>query len=221
MVTSITIIALNCRRINFAERISRVQCIRYVPLSCQPLFSCTVRSLILMEFFQARCFAISGCCLALGLRFAGSQNEKAKGTIEHHLLEFMRMKSQQSKGRHTDQNQEVIESCLISCAMSLSVVVAGSGDLRVFSICRGKRISCFSFMRLHFQSNSNNMVLHILCSIDQSGPKVQEGWKFDIVWLLRWAINSNRIPVLVRWSADIRHIRRSWCVKLILFMLSM
>lgn len=56
------------------------------------------------------------------------------------------MKSQQSRDHHTDQNQEVIETCLISCAMSLSVVVAGSGDLRVFSICRGKRISCIFFL---------------------------------------------------------------------------
>ncbi|KAI8101758.1 hypothetical protein M9434_006824 [Picochlorum sp. BPE23] len=85
---------------------------------------------------QARFFLLSGCCLALGIRFAGSENRTVKGLIEKHLNYFLRRKSECQGNRERKENLEILESCIVDCALSLAVLMAGSGDLSTFSICR-------------------------------------------------------------------------------------
>lgn len=86
---------------------------------------------------KGSCFAVTGCCLGLGLRFAGSQNLQAMSLIEEHLHIMISRKSQLSQLDMHKGILEVLETCITSLIMSLSVVMAGSGDLRVFSLCRG------------------------------------------------------------------------------------
>lgn len=90
---------------------------------------------------QGSCFALTGCCLALGLRFAGSHNHQARSLIETCLDTIIERKIQSSRLDANKGISEVLESCITSLIMSLCSVMAGSGDLRVFSLCRGT-IAC-------------------------------------------------------------------------------
>jgi hypothetical protein len=60
-----------------------------------------------------------------------------KGLIEKHLNYFLRRKSDCQGNRERKENLEILESCIVDCALSLAVLMAGSGDLSTFSICRG------------------------------------------------------------------------------------
>lgn len=108
-------------------------------VSAHPSIEISSSSLTLFLVFNAKgsCFAVTGCCLGLGLRFAGTQNLQAMSLIEECLQIMMRQKSHLSQSDAHRGILEVLETCITSLIMSLSVVMAGSGDLRVFSLCRG------------------------------------------------------------------------------------
>lgn len=76
--------------------------------------------------------------MALGVRFAGSENPAAKVLIEERLNYFLKRKSECQGNRDRKENSEILESCIVDCALSLAVLMAGSGDLSSFSICRGE-----------------------------------------------------------------------------------
>lgn len=88
---------------------------------------------------KGSCFATAGCCLGLGLKFAGSQDTQARSLIETCLENMLLRKSRLSQSESYKGVLEVMETCITSLIMSLSVVMAGSGDLKVFSLCRGTR----------------------------------------------------------------------------------
>nr|XP_039261874.1 anaphase-promoting complex subunit 1-like [Styela clava] len=93
---------------------------------------------------QCHASILTGACLALGIRFAGSQNKSAYGTLRHFILFFLSIWNEQSgtarstasayplevMGRYT------LENCLTTCLLALSMVVAGSGDMETLQLCR-------------------------------------------------------------------------------------
>ncbi|XP_014288938.1 anaphase-promoting complex subunit 1 [Halyomorpha halys] len=82
---------------------------------------------------QAYCNIIAGACMALGLRFAGSANNEAYVTLMHYVKLFVTVSTKslaELPGRPT------IESCICVCLLSLSMVMAGTGDLGVLRLCR-------------------------------------------------------------------------------------
>ena len=82
---------------------------------------------------QAYCNIVAGACLALGLKFAGSANREAFKAVMGYTKMFLQLPNSphaEYAGRST------IESCLNVLVISLSLIMAGTGDLEVMKICR-------------------------------------------------------------------------------------
>lgn len=83
---------------------------------------------------QSYCSIVSGCCMAIALRFAGTANQQAYKTIYRHLRFLMQL---HGKPIMLEQaGKSCIESCLNVLVTSLAVVMAGTGDLGVMRACR-------------------------------------------------------------------------------------
>ena len=96
---------------------------------------------------QAYCNIITGACMALGLKFAGSSNESAFRSIMFYTKMFIKLSSQsvvEQAGKST------IESCINVLVLSLSTVMAGTGNIEVMRICR----------YLRSRTNQTNLVLY-------------------------------------------------------------
>lgn len=96
---------------------------------------------------QAYCNIVTGACMALGLKFAGSSNENAFKSIMFYTKMFIKLSSQsvvEQAGRST------IESCINVLVLSLSTVMAGTGNIEVMRICR----------YLRSRTNQTNLVLY-------------------------------------------------------------
>lgn len=82
---------------------------------------------------QTYCNILAGACLCLGLKFAGSANSQAFDIIRHYTTYFVDLQKQpvaEQAGRNA------LETCLLITVLSLSLVMAGTGDLEVMRICR-------------------------------------------------------------------------------------
>eukprot|EP00058_Branchiostoma_floridae_P024785 XP_002610275.1 hypothetical protein BRAFLDRAFT_92999 [Branchiostoma floridae] len=83
---------------------------------------------------QAKANIVAGACLVLGLRFAGTANQEAYQTLFSFANDVILLTRKQSlveqAGRH------IVEACLVVIVVSLSLVMAGTGDLGVLRICR-------------------------------------------------------------------------------------
>ncbi|KAL1433675.1 hypothetical protein MTO96_012215 [Rhipicephalus appendiculatus] len=86
---------------------------------------------------QAYCNILAGACLCVGLKFAGSANYEAFDILRHYTMYFLDLQKQavaEQAGRNT------LETCLLVTVLSLSLVMAGTGDLEVMRICRHLRL---------------------------------------------------------------------------------
>jgi anaphase-promoting complex subunit 1 len=82
---------------------------------------------------QAYCNIIAGGCLAVGLKFAGSGDREAFKAV----MGFTKMFIQLPNSQHAEYaGRSTIESCLNVLVISLSLIMAGTGDLEVMKICR-------------------------------------------------------------------------------------
>ncbi|XP_063299741.1 anaphase-promoting complex subunit 1 isoform X2 [Pelobates fuscus] len=81
---------------------------------------------------QAHVYIIAGACLALGFRFAGSANQAAFNCLCKFAKDFECL-SGQAAGITGHYN---LETCLSVVLLSLSMVMAGSGNLTVLQLCR-------------------------------------------------------------------------------------
>jgi APC1 beta sandwich domain len=88
--------------------------------------------------------AVSGACVGLALRYAGTHDRTAASLIRHYLLAVWRARRrpQQTARRRSELPQlgmvsaQLIEMCLCQLALSLAVVMSGSGDLECFRLLR-------------------------------------------------------------------------------------
>ena len=96
---------------------------------------------------QARASLIAGACLAIALRFAGTADSQAAETISEHLMNFASQKRStlhpaQMASRPTRDmrlDRSTLDTCQAVCAVSLGMVLAGTGDLDALRILRGLR----------------------------------------------------------------------------------
>ncbi|KAL2083271.1 hypothetical protein ACEWY4_021044 [Coilia grayii] len=82
---------------------------------------------------QAHDYIIAGACMAVGFRFAGSANSDAFDC----LYKFARMFMQSlTASAATITGHYNVQTCLSMVLLALSMVMAGSGDLKVLQLCR-------------------------------------------------------------------------------------
>ncbi|KAM7172817.1 anaphase-promoting complex subunit 1 isoform 5-T5 [Macrochelys suwanniensis] len=82
---------------------------------------------------QAHVYIIAGACLSLGFRFAGSENLAAFNCLFKFAKDFMKCLSAPTASITGHYN---LETCLSVVLLSLAMVMAGSGNLKVLQLCR-------------------------------------------------------------------------------------
>uniref|UniRef100_A0AAX7VDV4 Anaphase-promoting complex subunit 1 n=1 Tax=Astatotilapia calliptera TaxID=8154 RepID=A0AAX7VDV4_ASTCA len=80
---------------------------------------------------QAQDYITAGACLALGLRFAGSANSDAFDCL--YSLARTHMTIMSFAGTHTFYN---LQTCLSMILLAMSMVMSGTGNLKVLQLCR-------------------------------------------------------------------------------------
>uniref|UniRef100_A0A8C0B355 Anaphase-promoting complex subunit 1 n=1 Tax=Buteo japonicus TaxID=224669 RepID=A0A8C0B355_9AVES len=82
---------------------------------------------------QAHVYIIAGACLSLGFRFAGSENLAAFKCLYKYATDFLKCLSAPTASITGHYN---LETCLSVLLLSLAMVMAGSGNLKVLQLCR-------------------------------------------------------------------------------------
>lgn len=103
---------------------------------------------------QAYCNIVAGCCMAIAMRYAGTGNRTAYNTIYKHTKFLITLNNKSAMAEQA--GRPCIEACLNVLITSLSVLMAGTGDLGVLRVCRYLRSrltqSCIfygSYMAIH------------------------------------------------------------------------
>ncbi|XP_059501188.1 anaphase-promoting complex subunit 1 isoform X1 [Stegostoma tigrinum] len=82
---------------------------------------------------QAHINIIAGACMAMGLRFAGSSNAAAFNCLYKYVKMFLESVSSPAAALAGHHN---LETCLSVVLLSLALVMAGTGNLKVLQFCR-------------------------------------------------------------------------------------
>ena len=86
---------------------------------------------------------IAGACFSIGLRFAGTGSRKAAEAIFERVMEFRDLRDGVDTVSSSLRPQTpVLEMCLGCAALSLSMVMAGTGDLDVLRLLKVLRWRC-------------------------------------------------------------------------------
>lgn len=125
------------------------------PVTAKLLLSPTTNSSIDYELVsQAYCNIVTGCCMAMAMRYAGTGNMNAYRTIYKHTKMLIALSNKPTLAEQA--GRPCIEACLNVLVTSLAVVMAGTGDLGVMRVCRYLRSrltqSCIfygSYMAVH------------------------------------------------------------------------
>eukprot|EP00210_Caulerpa_lentillifera_P008130 g7764.t1 len=102
-------------------------------------------SLRLHSIGQAHIHAIAGACLAIGLKFASTRNEAGRILIRDYLVKFIQLKSKAIDGfvntreSYGKIDKRMLESIICVLAISLSIIMAGSGHLETYRILESLR----------------------------------------------------------------------------------
>ena len=88
-------------------------------------------------------FIIAGACFGIGLRFAGTGNQKAAYTIKKRILALIAIRDGSNSSTHSLRPETpVLEMCLSLCSISISLVMAGTGDLDTLRLLKILRWKC-------------------------------------------------------------------------------
>ena len=84
---------------------------------------------------------LAGACMAVGLRYAGSANEQAERLLSRYIRYFLARKREAPAAPQADRksrliDRSVLEMCLNSVALALSVVMSGTGHLPTLRVLR-------------------------------------------------------------------------------------
>jgi anaphase-promoting complex subunit 1 len=86
---------------------------------------------------------IAGACFSIGLRFAGTGNREAAEAIFERVIEFRELRDGvDSVSCSLRPQTPVLELCLGCAALSLAMVMAGTGDLDVLRLLKVLRWRC-------------------------------------------------------------------------------
>lgn len=92
---------------------------------------------------QANSYIIAGACFSLGLKYAGSANREAAAAIIQRVLWFLELRDNKDIVTQTQRpDTSTLITCLCTAAISLSMVMAGTGDLDAFRLLRALRWKC-------------------------------------------------------------------------------
>ncbi len=92
---------------------------------------------------QANAFIIAGACFSLGLKYAGSANRAAASAIIERALWFLELRDNKDTVTLTQRpDNSTLITCLCTAAISLAMVMAGTGDLDSFRLLRALRWKC-------------------------------------------------------------------------------
>ena len=97
---------------------------------------------------QAHVHIIAGACFGMGLRYAGSGNEDAAAAITQCLEHLIRLRDESDAvSVALKPERPILEMCLSCTAVSLAMVMAGTGDVRTFKLLRAIRWKCDESIR--------------------------------------------------------------------------
>ena len=86
-------------------------------------------------YSQAWASIVCGYCLGLGIRFAGTSDTKVKSTLWHYTNLILKISSVDSKlSEYFPKN--FLESSACNLLISLALVSAGTGEVKVLRLCR-------------------------------------------------------------------------------------
>ncbi|XP_067276723.1 anaphase-promoting complex subunit 1 isoform X1 [Pseudorasbora parva] len=108
---------------------------------------------------QAHDYIIAGGCLAVGFRFAGSANSDAFDCLYKFARNFMQCLTTSTA---TVTGQYNLQTCLSMVLLAVSMVMAGSGNLKVLQLCRFLHKRTFGEMNYGFHM-AHHMALGLLC----------------------------------------------------------
>ena len=82
---------------------------------------------------QIHAFVTAGACFGIGLRFAGTGHQAAANAIIDVILAFTALRDGRNPATIALRPElSILEMCLGLCAISVSLVMAGTGDLDTF-----------------------------------------------------------------------------------------
>ena len=92
---------------------------------------------------QANAFIIAGACFSLGLRYAGTANRAAASAIFERALWFLELRDNKDVVTLSQRPDTcTLITCLCTSAVSLAMVMSGTGDLDSFRLLRALRWRC-------------------------------------------------------------------------------
>lgn len=93
---------------------------------------------------EAHAFIIAGACFSLGLRFAGTGNEKARDAVFEKVVEFQKYRDDSDPFSMLIRPQRpIVEMCTGSAALSImTMIMAGTGDLKILRLLKILRWRC-------------------------------------------------------------------------------
>ncbi|KAJ3151439.1 Anaphase-promoting complex subunit 1 [Geranomyces michiganensis] len=94
---------------------------------------------------QARWNILTGACMAVGLKYAGSRNSAACNMLYEFAVEFLEHYSLPANTFSQKLDRAIVRGCLDVIVTSLCTVMAGSGDVRCMVLVR----------QLHFRTGSD------------------------------------------------------------------
>lgn len=109
---------------------------------------------------QAYCNIVAGACFAMGIRFAGSNDEDARATLLHYLRVYTQLSNQNGAEL---AGKTTVETCLNVILISVSMVCAGRGDISVMRVIRRLRSRVFSTNTRghHALTHGGQMAVHM------------------------------------------------------------
>ncbi|XP_041774338.1 anaphase-promoting complex subunit 1 [Anopheles merus] len=129
-----------------------------------PAFSQRLSKFEQVLYSQAYCSVVCGSAVAIGLRYAGTASESAVETLDHYLQYFIEQGVRLHKGSAEPPTSlarlvgsQVIENCTMMLLLALSLVLAGTGSLRVLRPIRMLR-SRIGFQHVTYGSH---MAVHM------------------------------------------------------------
>jgi len=106
-------------------------------LICMPFVKIFILTdmLLFLHCSQAWACIVCGYCLGLGIRFAGTSDSTVTTTLWHYINSMLKLSSKESKlSEFFPKN--FLESCVCNLLMSLSLVLAGTGDIPALRLAR-------------------------------------------------------------------------------------
>uniref|UniRef100_A0A9J8D0C1 Anaphase-promoting complex subunit 1 n=1 Tax=Cyprinus carpio carpio TaxID=630221 RepID=A0A9J8D0C1_CYPCA len=167
---------------------------------------------------QAHDYIIAGGCLAVGFRFAGSANSEAFDCLYKFARNFMQCLTTSTA---TVTGQYNLQTCLSMVLLAVSMVMAGSGNLKVLQLCRFLHKRTFGEMNYGFHmahhmtlgllflgggrytlSTSNSAIAALLCALYPHFPAHSTDNRYHLQALRHLAVLAAEPRLLVPVDVD-------------------